>query len=151
MDKHSWSEQHATARQHRRHNLLPAGNRKKVPNARKKKEEKKFIFDEENEIDANELFNENRSKLVNRGIDYRFEQKRKVKCFYHFDKLSQFKLFTISGKTITSKDIDDDLDLNQQEKNLEENKDGDMDDGGWEENDNQNDIVGFEKKNLDKL
>ena len=120
---------------------------KKVPNARKKKEEKKFIFDEENEIDANELFNENRSKLVNRGIDYRFEQKRKVKCFYHFDKLSQFKLFKISVKTITQKDIDDDLDLNQQEKNLEENKDGDMDDGGWEENDNQNDIVGFEKNN----
>ena len=44
-----------------------------------------------------------------------------------FDKLSQFKLFTITGKTITSKDIDLDLDIHQQEKNLEEN--GDRDNG----------------------
>ena len=122
---------------------------KKEPNARKKKEEKKFIFDEENETDVNDLFNENRSKLINRTNNYfKLDQRRKVKCFYHFDKLSQFKLFTIAGKTITSKDIDDDLDINQQEKNLEENRDGEMDmDDGWGENDNQNDIAGFEKNN----
>ena len=124
---------------------------KKEQNGRKKKEEKNFIFDEENEVDINELFNENRSKLINKGIDYRndYDKRRKVKCFYNFDKLSQFKLFTITNKTITAKDIDMDLDINQQEKNLEENVDRDnpADDGDWGDNDNQNDIVGFEKNN----
>ena len=124
---------------------------KKEGGARKKKEEKNFIFDEEEEIDVNELFNENRSKLIMKGDKYDFSKKRKVKCFYHFDKLSQFKLFTITAKTITSKDIDNDLDINQQEKNLEELGDRgvDMDagDGEWGEGENQNDIVGFEKNN----
>lgn len=123
---------------------------KKEGGARKKKEEKNFIFDEEEEIDVNELFNENRSKLINKGEKYDFSQKRKVKCYYHFDKLSQFKLFTITAKTITSKDIDNDLDINQQEKNLEElgDKVGEMPgDGDWGDAENQNDIVGFEKNN----
>ena len=123
---------------------------KKEGGARKKKEEKNFIFDEEEEIDVNELFNENRSKLINKGEKYDFSQKRKVKCYYHFDKLSQFKLFTITAKTITSKDIDNDLDINQQEKNLEELGDrvGEMPgDGDWGDAENQNDIVGFEKNN----
>ena len=123
---------------------------KKEGGARKKKEEKNFIFDEEEEIDVNELFNENRSKLINKGEKYDFSQKRKVKCYYHFDKLSQFKLFTITAKTITSKDIDNDLDINQQEKNLEELGDrvGEIPgDGDWGDAENQNDIVGFEKNN----
>ena len=123
---------------------------KKEGGARKKKEEKNFIFDEEEEIDVNELFNENRSKLINKGEKYDFSQKRKVKCYYHFDKLSQFKLFTITAKTITSKDIDNDLDINQQENNLEELGDrvGEMPgDGDWGDAENQNDIVGFEKNN----
>ena len=124
---------------------------KKEGVARKKKEEKNFIFNEEEEIDANDLFNENRSKLINKGDKYDYSQKRKVKCFYHFDKLSQFKLFTITAKTITSKDIDNDLDINQQEKNLEElgDRGANMDagDGEWGEGENQNDIVGFEKHN----
>ena len=127
---------------------------KKEGVGRKKKEEKNFIFDEENEVDVNDLFNDNRSKLINKGIDYRndYSKRRKVKCFYNFDKLSQFKLFTITGKTITSKDIDNELDINQQEKNLEELGDrGDMDMGPggdeWGEDQNQNEIAGFEKNN----
>ena len=127
---------------------------KKEGVGRKKKEEKNFIFDEENEVDVNDLFNDNRSKLINKGIDYRndYSKRRKVKCFYNFDKLSQFKLFTITGKTITSKDIDNDLDINQQEKNLEELGDrGDMDMGPgqdeWGDDQNQNEIAGFEKNN----
>ena len=125
---------------------------KKEGVGKKKKEEKNFIFDEENEIDVNELFNENRSKLIKRGNDFNdYQKRRKVKCFYYFDKLSQFKLFTITGKTITAKDIDNDLDINQQEKNLEENRNNDMDlgpnDAEWGDNDNQNDIIGFEKNN----
>ena len=124
---------------------------KKEPGAKRKKEEKNFIFNEENEIDVNELFNENRSKLIKRVNDYSsdYDKRRKVKCFYNFDKLSQFRLFTITGKTITSKDIDIDLDLNQQERNLEENGDKDLgigpEDGDFVDNDNQNDIIGFEK------
>ena len=125
---------------------------KKEGVGKKKKEEKNFIFDEENEIDVNELFNENRSKLIKRGNDFTdYQKRRKVKCFYYFDKLSQFKLFTITGKTITAKDIDNDLDINQQEKNLEENRNNDVDlgpnDAEWGDNDNQNDIIGFEKNN----
>ena len=126
---------------------------KKEGVGRKKREEKNFVFDEENEVDVNDLFNDNRSKLINKGIDYRndYSKRRKVKCFYNFDKLSQFKLFTITGKTITSKDIDNDLDINQQEKNLEELGDrGDMDipgEGEWGDDQNQNEIAGFEKNN----
>ena len=126
---------------------------KKEQNGRKKKEEKNFIFDEENEVDINELFNENRSKIINKGIDYRndYDKRRKVKCFYNFDKLSQFKLFTITNKTITAKDIDMDLDINQQEKNLEENMDRNNDpgDGDWGGDEIQNDIAGFERNNND--
>ena len=68
---------------------------------------------------------------------------------YNFDKLSQFKLFTITNKTITAKDIDIDLDINQQEKNLEENLDRNNDpgDGDWGDNEIQNDIAGFERNN----
>ena len=125
------------------------GIKKEAP-TRIKKEEKNFVFNEENEIDVNELFNQNRSKLINKGNErYDYSNKRKVKCFYNFDKLSQFKLFTITGKTITSKDIDLDLDIHQQEKNLEENGDRDNgpDDDNWGDNENQNDIIGFEKNN----
>lgn len=52
-----------------------------------------------------------------------YKKRWNVKCFFNFDKFSQFKFFTITGKTITSKDIDNDLDINQQKK-LESNKGG---------------------------
>ena len=118
----------------------------KKEGVKKKKEEKNFIFNEENEVEINDFFSENRSKLLNRPNDYSndYEQRKKIKCFFHFDKLSQFRLYTISGKTITAQDIDYDLDLNQQENNLvEENNDGF--EGGDNDNPNDNDIIGFEK------
>ena len=120
----------------------------KKEGVKKKKEEKNFIFNEENEVEINDFFSENRSKLLNRPNDYSndYEQRKKIKCFFHFDKLSQFRLYTISGKTITAQDIDYDLDLNQQENNLvEENNDGF--EGGDNDNPNDNDIIGFEKNN----
>ena len=125
---------------------------KKEGGIKKKKEEKNFVFDESNEVNINDLFTEMRSKIpLNKANDYSndYEKRRKVKCFFNFDKLSQFKLFAITGKTITSKDIDNDLDINQQEKNLEDNNNKGSGDGEAEgdEKENQNDIIGFEKNN----
>ena len=121
---------------------------KKEGGVKKKKEEKNFAFDENNEVNINDLFTDMNPKILNNKInDYSndYEKRRKVKCFINFDKLSQFKLFTITGKTITSKDIDNELDINQQEKNLENSK-GEQKEGEKEENEKENEIIGFEKK-----
>ena len=123
-------------------------NFKKEGKVKKKKEEKNFIFSEKFEVDINDLFSDIKSKMLNKAYDYTkdYEKRRKAKCYIHFDKLSQFKLFTITGKTILAKDIDNDLDIAQQEKNLEEdNQENEMNDSG--ENENQNDIIGFERNN----
>ena len=124
-------------------------NNKKEGGPKKKKEEKTFIFDEKNEVNINDLFSDIRSKMLNKTNDYSndYEKRRKAKNFFHFDKLSQFRLFTITGKTITSKDIDNDLDITQQEKNLEEKEENDNFDQGENDNQNENDIIGFEKNN----
>ena len=123
-------------------------NFKKEGKVKKKKEEKNFIFSEKFEVDINDLFSDIKSKMLNKAYDYTkdYEKRRKAKCYIHFDKLSQFKLFTITGKTILAKDIDNDLDIAQQEKNLEEdNQENENNDSG--ENENQNDIIGFERNN----
>ena len=114
---------------------------------RKKKEEKTFLFNERNEININDLFSDIKTKALNKVHDYaKNNKKRKIKKYFHFDKFSQFKLFTITGKTITSKDIDNDLEMAKQENNLMEIKeDNDMFDGGETDNQNDNDIIGFEK------
>ena len=120
---------------------------KKEGKIKKKKEEKIFIFSEKYEMDINDLFSDVKSKMLNKAYycNKDYEKKRKAKCYIHFDKLSQFRLFTITGKTIMAKDIDNDLDIDQQETNLvEENQENEMYDPG---NDNQNEIVGFEKNN----
>lgn len=114
---------------------------------RKKKEEKTFLFNERNEININDLFSDIKTKALNKVHDFaKNNKKRKIKKYFHFDKFSQFKLFTITGKTITSKDIDNDLEMAKQENNLMEIKeDNDMFDGGETDNQNDNDIIGFEK------
>ena len=130
--------------------LILGLNNKKEGGAKKKKEEKTFIFSENNEQNINDFFTENRSKMLNKTNDHSndYEKRRKTKIFFHFDKLSQFRLFTITGKTINSKDIDNDLDIAQQEKNLEEEKEeNDIFDQGDNDNPNENDIIGFEKNN----
>ena len=121
---------------------------KKEGGVKKKKEEKNFTFDENNEVNINDLFTDMNPKILGKINDNSndYEKRRKVKCFINFDKLSQFKLFTITGKTITSKDIDNDLDINQQEKNLENSKIVEKE-GEKEENDKENEIIGFEKNN----
>ena len=123
---------------------------KKEAGVKKKKEEKNFLFDESNEVNINDLFTDMNPKILSKVNDNSndYEKRRKVKCFFNFDKLSQFKLFTITGKTITSKDIDNDLDINQQEKNLESNKGGiNQGEENKEDNDKENEIIGFEKNN----
>ena len=123
---------------------------KKEGGIKKKKEEKNFQFDETNEVNINDLFSEVRSKIPIKTNDNSndYEKRRKTKCFFNFDKLSQFKLFTITNKTITSKDIDNDLDINQQEKNLEQNEQGaSQGDKEGGEDENRENIIGFEKNN----
>ena len=44
--------------------------------------------------------------------------KKKVKCFYNYDKLATFRLFTINNKTIYSKEIDNDINLVEQEQKI---------------------------------
>ena len=123
-------------------------NNKKEGKVKRKKEEKNFIFSEKYEVDINDLFSDAKSKILNKAYDYckEYEKRRKTKCFIHFDKLSQFKLFTITGKTILAKDIDNDLDIYQQEKNLEEDSQ-EIEMNVPVENENQNDIIGFERNN----
>ena len=123
---------------------------KKEGGVKKKKEEKTFIFNEKNEVNVNDLFTDIKSKMLNKANDHSndYEKRRKAKSFFHYDKFSQFRLFTITGKTINSKDIDNDLDIAQQEKNLaEEKEEKDIFEQGENDNPNDNDIIGFEKNN----
>ncbi len=123
---------------------------KKEGGVKKKKEEKTFIFNEKNEVNVNDLFTDIKSKMLNKANDHSndYEKRRKAKSFFHYDKFSQFRLFTITGKTINSKDIDNDLDIAQQEKNLaEEKEEKDIFEQGENDNPNDNYIIGFEKNN----
>ena len=127
-------------------------NKQKEGGGKKRKEEKTFIFNEKNEVNINDLFTDVKAKLINKVNDYSndYEKRRKAKIFFNFDKYSQFKLFTVTGKTINAKDIDNELELNQQEqKMIEEEKEENKDifEAAENENQNENDIVGFEKNN----
>ena len=97
------------------------GLNKKKEGGRKKKEEILFEFDEENEVDINELLTDKKDKTRNKkGYDFTndYENKKKVKCFYNYDKLATFRLFTINNKTIYSKEIDNDINLVEQEQKI---------------------------------
>ena len=138
-----------------KHNFFNKGsilglNNKKEGGVKKKKEEKNFVFNELMEVNFNDLFSDIKSKILNRSNDYSndYEKRRKTKCFFNFDKYSQFKLYTITGKNILSKDIDNDFELSQQDTNLVEEKDDkDMFETPENDNQNENDIIGFEKNN----
>ena len=100
--------------------ILGLGNKKEGPH-RKKKEETLFEFDEDNEVDINELlFEKNNKKKSKKGYDFTndFENKKKVKCFYNYDKLATFRLFTINNKTIFSKEIDNNINSLEQEQRI---------------------------------
>ena len=107
--------------------ILGLNNNNKKEGQRKKKEETLFEFNEENEVDIGELLGDKPiNKKKKKGYDFSndYMNKKKVKCYYNYDKLSNFRLFTISNKTFYSKDIDNDINLVEQEQkiinNLEE-------------------------------
>ena len=102
-------------------NIILGLNKKKEGAQRKKKEEILFEFDEDNEVNINDLLTEQKNKKKNKkGYDFTndFENKKKVKCFYNYDKLAAFRLFTIKNKTIYSREIDNDINLGEQEQKL---------------------------------
>ena len=67
---------------------------------KKKKEEKLFVFNEENEIEKNEIFTENKTKATKKPEIPKRDNKKKLKLFFNFDKFSIFKLFTGQDRTI---------------------------------------------------
>ena len=123
-------------------NTILGLNKKEV--GKKKKEEKLFEFNEENEVDINQILTEpkSRSKGVNKGYDFSndYENKRKIKCFYNYDKLSTFKLFTMNNRTIFAREIEGDLNMQDQEQKIvdkiEEENDGGMIPGDGEDDGN---------------
>ena len=93
----------------------------KKDGGKKKKEEKLFEFNEKNEVDINTILTEPKGKSKGQkayDYTYDFENKRKLKCFYHYDKLSSFRLFTMNSKTIFSRDIEGDLNVEDQEQKI---------------------------------
>ena len=80
-----------------------------------------FEFNEDNEVDINDLLFERSNKnKKKKGYDFTndFENKKKVKCFYNYDKLATFRLFTINNKTIFSKELDNNINLLDQEQKI---------------------------------
>ena len=68
-----------------------------------KKEEKLFVFNEDNEISKNEIFTENKTKVTKKPETLRRDNKKKLKIFFNFDKFSIFKLFSGPDRTIFQK------------------------------------------------
>ena len=109
----------------------------KKEGGKRKKEEVLFEFNEENEVDINTILYEpkTKSKHVSKGYDFSndFENKRKMKCFYNYDKLSPFRLYTMNNKTIFSREVEGDLNMEDQEQRILdkiEDEGGDPGDGG---------------------
>ena len=87
---------------------------------KKKKEEVLFEFNEKNEVDINKLLTEPKSKTMPKSYDFTndYENKKKLKCFYHFDKLSTFRLYTMNNRTIFSREIEGDINAEDQEQKI---------------------------------
>ena len=92
----------------------------KKEGGKKKKDEILFEFNEENEVDINKILFEPKSKNAPKAYDFSndYENKKKLKCFYHYDKLSSFRLFTMKNKTIFSREIEGDMPLDDQEQKI---------------------------------
>ena len=92
----------------------------KKEGGKKKKEEILFEFNEKNEVDINKILTDPKSKNAPKAYDFSndYENKRKIKCFYHYDKLSSFKLYTMNNRTIFSRDIDGETNLEEQEQKI---------------------------------
>ena len=64
-----------------------------------------------------------------------------MKCFYNYDKLATFRLFTINNKTIFSREIDNDINLIEQEKKIIDK----IEEEQYDNNDfGNNDMEGFD-------
>ena len=128
-------------------------NNKKEGYGKKNKQEKLFVFKKDKEMNINDLFFESRSKLSVKPQFYDFcnlyDNKRKTKCFYNYDKFSLFKLFVIDNKTIFNKDIENDFNMEQQEKTLLENNDNNENEIGGEINEGAPEIEGYDRENSD--
>jgi hypothetical protein len=112
---------------------------------KKKKEEILFEFNEEKEVDINKLLTEPKSKTMPKSYDFTndFENKKKLKCFYHFDKLSTFRLYTMNNRTIFSREIEGDINVEDQEKKILDKIEEDDGLGLGDAGDN-NDFNGFD-------
>ena len=112
---------------------------------KKKKEEKLFEFNEDNEVDINTILNDPKSKKAAKDYDYSndFENKKRIKCFYNFDKLSSFRLYTMNNKTIFSREIEGDINVEDQKQKILDKieDDGNINEDVGENNDFNN---GFE-------
>ena len=132
-----------------RNSIFGFTNKKEII-GKKTKQEKLFIFNKENEMDINDLFFDSRSKINLKTQLYEncniYENKRKKKCFYNYNKFSLFKLFVINNKTIFNKDIDNDVNIEQQEKNLLENTNNKNNDIG-EYDGGAPEIEGYDREN----
>ena len=119
----------------------------KKEGGKKKKEEILFEFNEENEVDLDTILFEPKSKNAPKAYDFSndYENKKKLKCFYHYDKLSSFRLFTMKNKTIFSREIEGDMPLEDQEQKIldkiEDDEGIDVGDGDGGDN---NDFNGYE-------
>ena len=117
----------------------------KKEGVKRKKEEILFEFNEENEVDINTILTDSKSKRSAKTYDLSndFENKKKMKCFYHFDKLSSFKLFTMNNKTIFSREIEGDItNIEDQEQKILDKIEDEGNGGG--EGGEYNDNNGFE-------
>lgn len=92
----------------------------KKQGVKKKKEEILFEFNEKKEVDINTLLTTPKSKTAPKSYDFTndFENKKKLKCFYHFDKLSTFRLYTMNNRTIFSREIEGDINAEDQEQKI---------------------------------
>jgi len=92
----------------------------KKEGVKKKKEEILFEFNEENEVDINKLLTDPKSKKIPKAYDftYDYENKKKIKCFYHYDKLSSFRLYSMNNKTIFSREIEGDINAEEQQQKI---------------------------------
>ena len=92
----------------------------KKQGVKKKKEEILFEFNEKKEVDINTLLTTPKSKTSPKSYDFTndFENKKKLKCFYHFDKLSTFRLYTMNNRTIFSREIEGDINAEDQEQKI---------------------------------
>ena len=94
---------------------LRGGLGKKIPEINRekkiKKEEKLFVFSEEEEIPRSEIFGKE-SKMKKVDPILKKEEKKKVKQFFNYDRLCVFRQFNNKEKSVFLNSQEDDMDSN---------------------------------------